>query len=467
MRRQKMITPRNMKFYGLKDIDNIPQLDVLSKDQKFETKVVANVLPFRTNNYVVEELIDWNNIPDDPIFQLTFMQKDMISGDQFSRMADTLIKYGDDVNKIKEAASEIRMELNPHPSAQMTLNVPKLNEHPVPGIQHKYKETVLIFPSSGQTCHAYCTFCFRWAQFVGMTDLKFATDESQKFQEYIKANKDVTDVLLTGGDPMIMTAKNLAAYIEPLLTSEFDHIQNIRIGTKSVAYWPYKFVTDKDADDVLRLFEKVEKSGKHLAIMGHYNHWVELSTPVAQEAIKRIRNTGAEIRTQSPLVKHVNDNPDVWARMWNDQVRLGCVPYYFFIERNTGAKHYFAIPLVNVYDIFINAYKKVSGLGRTVRGPSMSALPGKIRIDGISEIKGEKIIALTMVQARNPQWVRKPFFAEYSENATWYNELKPAFGEDKFFFQKELDQMIEASHGQMYFDVEDEYTDVIDAFNEY
>ena len=147
-------------------------------------------------------------------------------------------------------------------------------------------------------------------------------------------------MLLTGGDPLIMSARNLAAYIEPFLGHEFDHIRNIRIGTKSVAYWPYKFVTDKDADDTLRLFEKVVNSGKHLAIMGHYNHWRELSTDVAQEAIRRIRNTGAQIRTQSPLVKNVNDSSEVWARMWKEQVKLGCIPYYFFVERNTGAKNY-------------------------------------------------------------------------------------------------------------------------------
>jgi len=92
---------------------------------------------------------------------------------------------------------------------------------------------------------------------VGMTDLKFATEESKKFVRYLAQKKGVTDVLLTGGDPMVMSVKNLAAYIEPLLKPELEHIRNIRIGTKSVAYWPYKFVTDKDADDILRLFEKV------------------------------------------------------------------------------------------------------------------------------------------------------------------------------------------------------------------
>lgn len=457
-----MITPKKMKFYGLKDIDRIPQLQMLSKEERFAIKVVSNVLPFRSNNYVVEELIDWNNIPEDPMFQLTFIQKDMLSEEQFDWMADVLRKNSSS-HEIKETAEEIRLELNPHPAGQMTLNVPLMDDEPVPGIQHKYRETCLIFPSSGQTCHAYCTFCFRWAQFVGMNELRFATDESKRFQEYIKYHKELTDILITGGDPMIMNLSNLKEYIEPFLKPEFDHIRTIRIGTKSVAYWPYRFVTDKDSDGVLRLFEKVVNSGKHLAIMGHYNHWVELSTEVAKEAIRRIRSTGAQIRTQSPLIRHVNDDPAVWARMWKDQVKLGCIPYYFFVERNTGAKEHFDIPLVRAFQIFSEAFKQVSGVARTVRGPSMSALPGKIAIEGISEINGQKVFVLNMLQGRNPDWCKKPFFAKYNPKATWLSDLQPAFGEEKFFYQDELNELIRCGYGQMYFQkAEDKKDSMVD-----
>lgn len=451
-----MISPRKMKFYGIRDLDSIPQIQNLPEDQRFAIKVVSTVMPFRVNNYVIEELIDWNNVPDDPIFQLTFMQKEMLNDDQFGRVANIIFNGYDD-SEIKNVVDEIRLELNPHPAGQMTMNVPYLDGKPVPGVQHKYKETVLIFPSSGQTCHAYCTFCFRWAQFIGMNDLKFATDESKRYQDYLIAKKDVTDVLITGGDPMIMSAKIIASYIEPLLETEFDHIRNIRIGTKSVAYWPYKFVTDKDSDDILRLFEKIVNSGKHLAVMGHYNHWKELSTDVAKEAVRRIRNTGAQIRTQSPLIKHVNDDPDIWTKLWLEQVKLGCIPYYFFIERNTGAKGYFEIPLYRAYKIYKEAYENISGLGRTVRGPSMSALPGKVSVEGITEIRGEKVFVLTMLQARNPKWAKRPFFAKFDEKATWMSDLRPAFGKDKFFYQDELNQMIRESEGQSSIPSDDDF----------
>ena len=425
-----MITENKLKIYTAKDIDKIPHLNILSDQQKFEIKVVAKVLPFRTNNYVVEELVDWTKVPDDPIFQLTFLQKKMLDNYQFEQLAEGMNT---------EAPKE---ELNPHPAGQMTVNVPFLDEVPVRGIQHKYKETVLVFPTGGQTCHAYCTFCFRWAQFIGDNDLKFATDESKKFQDYIIKHKEITDVLFTGGDPMVMSYKKLKAYLDPFLEPQFEHIKNIRIGTKSLSYWPYRFVTDKDSDLIIELFDKIMSSGKHLAIMAHFSHPAELKTKIVKSAIRRLRKIGVKIRTQSPVIRHVNDNSQTWANMWQQQVNLGLIPYYMFVERNTGAKEYFEIPLYQVFEIYKNAFKRVSGLNRTARGPVMSATPGKVAIDGITNISGEKVFVLSLLQARNPEWVKQPFFAKYNENATWFNDLEPAFGKDKFFFEDELNIML-------------------------
>ena len=67
----------------------------------------------------------------------------------------------------------------------------------------------------------------------------------------------------------------------------------------------------------------------------------------------------------------------------------------------------------------------------------MSAFPGKVVIDGVVTINGEKLFALQFLQARNPDWVRKPFFAKYDSEATWLDHLKPAFGRKKFFFEEE------------------------------
>jgi L-lysine 2,3-aminomutase len=172
--------------------------------------------------------------------------------------------------------------------------------------------------------------------------------------------------------------------------------------------------------------------------MAHFNHPVELQTEIVKTAISRIRSMGAQIRTQSPVLNHINNDPDLWAEMWRKQVNLNCIPYYMFVERDTGAQHFFALPLVKAWEIFREAYQKVSGVCRTVRGPSMSAGPGKIQILGVSEIQNEKVFVLRFIQGRNPDWVAKPFFAKYNENAIWWNDLQPAFNEENFFFEKEL-----------------------------
>ena len=175
--------------------------------------------------------------------------------------------------------------------------------------------------------------------------------------------------------------------------------------------------------------------------MAHFEHWQEMQGPVFREAVRRIRDTGAVIRTQAPVMRHINDSASVWAEMWRQQTQLGMIPYYMFVERDTGARRYFEIPLVETWQIYRDAIQQVSGLSRTARGPSMSSAPGKVEIQGVTEVAGERVLALRFIQARNPDWVQRPFFAKYNENATWLNDLEPAFGEKEFFFEPEFREM--------------------------
>lgn len=430
---EKSLFSRRFRVFTERNLERIPQLADFHRSDILAMKTVAAVLPFRVNNYVVEELIDWSDIPNDPMYQLTFPQPGMLERADFERIYQ-LVKTGASKAEIDEAAWEIRARLNPHPAGQMELNVPKVDDEVVPGIQHKYAETVLFFPSQGQTCHAYCTYCFRWAQFVGDEELKFSGRESETLVEYLKAHPNVTSVLITGGDPLVMKSNVLRRYIEPLLAEELDHLQSIRIGTKAQAYWPYRFFGDSDSEDLLRLFEEVRSAGKQIAIMAHYSHPRELSPPVAREAIRRIQD-GAIIRSQAPVIRRVNDSAAVWEEMWRTQIGLGVIPYYMFVERDTGARNYFEVPLVRALEVYNDAFRQLSGLGRTVRGPSMSATPGKVLVVGTATIKGEKVFVLRFIQARNPEWVGRPFFARFDAKATWMDELKPAFGERRFFFE--------------------------------
>lgn len=423
--------PERYRAVTRTNIDQRPQWQRLDEELREAVMTVSAVLPFRTNAYVMDELIDWDRVPDDPIFRLTFPMAAMLEDEDFASMRE-LVRRDASKKELEAAATPIRMKLNPHPAGQMSHNVPHVDGEPIAGMQHKYRETTLFFPSHGQTCHAYCTFCFRWAQFVGDDDLKFANKEASQLRRYLEQHPEITDVLFTGGDPMIMKAKVFKTYVDEVL--QVESVRTVRIGTKSVAYWPQRFVTDADADDMLRIFEDVVNSGKHLALMGHYNHGVELSTDISREAVKRIRNTGANIRMQSPLIRHINDSAEAWADLWTTGTQLGCIPYYMFVERDTGAKSYFELPLAECWEIFQSAYQRVPGTARTVRGPSMSCFPGKCHVLGVSEIAGEKAFVLEFLQARNPELVRRPFFAKYDPTASWYDELEPFSKSDEPFF---------------------------------
>ena len=202
--------------YTRKHLDDIAVRMHIPFEEVLAMKAVSAVLPFRTNAYVVENLIDWTAIPDDPIYQLVFPQRGMLESNDFARMRD-LVQSNASQQELEHAAHEIRLRLNPHPGGQLDLNVPRLHGKPLHGLQHKYAETVLFFPGRGQACHAYCNYCFRWAQFVNEPDLKIAAQEINILPEYLLEHPEVTDVLITGGDPMIMAANHLESYIEPLL----------------------------------------------------------------------------------------------------------------------------------------------------------------------------------------------------------------------------------------------------------
>lgn len=249
---------------------------------------------------------------------------------------------------------------------------------------------------------------------------------------------------------MVMPASLLRRYTEPLIgPGAPKHVNTIRIGTKSLAWWPYRYVSDPDAREVLQLFSDIVASGKHLAVQAHFSHAREVEHPVAQEAVRLIRMTGAQVRSQAPLIRHVNDDAGVWESMWKLQTRLGMTPYYLFVERDTGAQEYFSLPLARALEIFQEAYSRLPGTARTVRGPSMSAGPGKVCILGTttvplvgqnSDASTEKCFVLRLIQSRNPEWSRRIFLARFDKDARWFDELRPAFNAEEFFYARQYER---------------------------
>ncbi|MFF3554962.1 KamA family radical SAM protein [Streptomyces tsukubensis] len=416
------VQSERFRAFGVRQVDAVAARYPLTPEQVETVRLISQVLPFRVNEYTLSELIDWDRVPDDPMFRMVFPQRGMLSpGDE---QLLTVATATGDRQAVAAAVKEIRGRLNPHPSGQQELNVPRIDGSPAPGLQHKYRETVLYFPSQGQSCHSYCTYCFRWAQFVGDADLRFATPRPDVLVRYLREHPEVSDVLVTGGDPMIMGTDRLRDHLEPLL--EVGSVRTVRIGTKSLAYWPQRFVTDQDADDVLRLFEQVTASGRTLAVMAHFTHPRELGTDVVARALSRIRATGAVVYCQAPLIGRINDDPLVWSSLWRAELAAGAVPYYMFVERDTGPYDYFKVPLAKAVEVFRSAYRTLPGLARTVRGPVMSATPGKVVVDGVEETARGRYFQLRMLQARDPALVGRPFRARYCASAAWLDELEPA-----------------------------------------
>jgi aspartate/methionine/tyrosine aminotransferase/L-lysine 2,3-aminomutase len=407
------------RAYGPKQLDSILRRYPVPAEVGDAIRWFCHVLPFRVNDYVLDELIDWQRIPDDPIFQLVFPQPGMLNGDDERQL---IVAEQDGPQALAATVSGIRSRLNPHPSGQAELNVPTLNGEPLAGVQHKYRETVLYFPSAGQTCHAYCTYCFRWAQFVGADQHRFSAADPDRLVSYLHRHPAVSDVLVTGGDPMIMSGSRLRRHLEPLLAVE--SVRTIRIGTKSLSYWPQRFTSDPDADEVLRLFRRVVGSGRTLAVMAHLSHPRELEPEIARSALQRIRNSGAVVYCQAPLMARVNDDPAVWGQLWRSELALGAVPYYMFVARDTGPRDYFKVPLSRAVQIFGSAYRTLPGLARTVRGPVMSTVPGKVVVDGIERDPAGSYFQLRLLQARDPNLVGRPFRARYSATASWLDELE-------------------------------------------
>eukprot|EP00401_Gymnodinium_catenatum_P083458 CAMPEP_0117486906 /NCGR_PEP_ID=MMETSP0784-20121206/15723_1 /TAXON_ID=39447 /ORGANISM="" /LENGTH=186 /DNA_ID=CAMNT_0005281541 /DNA_START=37 /DNA_END=597 /DNA_ORIENTATION=- len=163
--------------------------------------------------------------------------------------------------------------------------------------------------------------------------------------------------------------------------------------------------------------------------MAHLGHVRELQTDKVRAAIRRLRDEGGVvIRSQSPVMRGINDDAEVWAAKWREEVRLGIVPYYMFLARDTGAQDFFSVPLVKAQKVYCDAIRSVSGLCRTVRGPSMSCTPGKVEVVGVENVGGTTAFVLRFLQCRDAAWIGHVFFAKYDENAVWFDELEPLDG---------------------------------------
>ncbi|MGH3392426.1 MAG: lysine 2,3-aminomutase [Actinomadura sp.] len=399
------------------DLDELTTRAGLAPEQRLRIRAVAAVLGFHTTNYVTEELIDWSDASDDPIYRLAFPDENMLPATDISRITE-LLRQGAPAARIAATAQQARADL-------CADHARRRGEQILPGAYRTDHDRVLVIPSRRHDPGRDDTPCLdqtRWPTGAGRA---MAAAEVHQLTDYLITHPQVSGVQLTGADPLAMGAPTLRRFVEPLLALE--QLETVQIDSSALACWPYRFLTDPDADDTLRLFEQIAASAKTLTLMATFSHPRELRPTPLAEAIGRIRGTGTVIHTQGPLIGSVNDAAATWASMWRTQVRMGMAPYIMTIERFTGTGHRFMVPLARAHEIFTRAYASIAGLGRTVRGPAMQAGPGTVCVDGIAGIGTQKVFVLRITHAYDTNLIGEPFLATFDPDAVWLTDLKPAF----------------------------------------
>lgn len=374
-----------------KFINKIDRIANIPADQRELLKKVAEKYIFRANDYYLG-LINWDD-PNDPIKQLIIPREEELN----------------DWGKL-DASNE----------AAVTV---------ARGVQHKYPDTVLLL--CNEVCGAYCRYCFRKRLF--MDDNEEVTKDVSQGIAYIAAHREVTNVLLTGGDPLIMSTRRLREIIEALRA--IPHVQIIRIGSKMPAFDPWRMLGDPELQ---KLFSEHSTPFKRIYLMAHFDHPREL-TDDAVRGIDAFIRCGVICVNQCPLIKGINDDPMVLAEMYRKLSWIGCPPYYLFQGRPTAGNEPYEIPIVQGWFIFREALRYGSGLARRARFV-MSHETGKVEILAVTD----QHIYTRYQRAKDGSNRGRVMIYKRNDEAYWLDALEPAFDGDAVRFAPESEFEVNA-----------------------
>lgn len=344
-------------------ITNIPEIE------RAKLKKITDKFVFRVNDYYLN-LINWED-PHDPIRKLVIPNE------------GELLEYG------RWDASD------------------EDTNYVVSGCQHKYESTALLIVS--EVCGAYCRYCFRKRLF--RNDVKEASSDVDPGLAYIAAHPEINNVLLTGGDSLILATDKLKAILKKL--REIEHVKIIRLGSKIPVFNPMRIYEDNELLEAIRAHSSQEK---RIYVMAHINHPREI-TNEAKQAFKALHDAGAIVVNQTPVLKGINDDPEVLGELLDKLSWAGVTPYYFFVNRPVAGNKDFVLPLEKVYRIVEEAKSRTSGLGKRVR-LTMSHTSGKIEILAVENGKA----FLKYHQSRDGHY-GKLMILDCPENAAWFDDL--------------------------------------------
>ena len=463
---------------------------MLGEKKRELLEIMAFIYPFETNDHALAHLPwDWLRwlsneeryrfFEDDPLARMILHHENMLKPKDLEALQKA--REAGDRESMLAIRKRIACEANTHPAEQRQ-NVPEWQGEQVVGTQHKYDETMLIFPKGGQWCGQYCTFCYRGG----------ATDEAEEggqwyagsqrvneetaflfdyrepgalenLVEYIATEKRVTGLLFTGGDALRTPAHELRAILEKILGDpRCTHIVDVRLGTKQLTWGPDLVLpkpSGTNKDSIYQLIKDIE-TGKlnpdphaegyvdnpvcvgalkrNVTVVAHINHPDEMLVPEFREAVGVLKSLEVEIRTQTPLLRKINDNPEVLALLWKRARSLKIIPYYLLAERQVSPG--FSVPLLEGEEIMRKAFSMVGGLEHSVQGLSLSTINGKFLIVGRKSqtLNGRVVLVGIYVQARDKSWIRVAIEAYAAEDDRWLDDLEPVNPADAFFFDKEV-----------------------------
>ncbi len=431
---------------GFKEIQEKLQENGVELQDIKEREFFLEVYRFMATKHILNSM-DWGNYENDPIYHLIFPQAGMINKEDVQKYLDA--KNDTERQKVVE---DYQLKTNPHDGKQK-LNKPFFVNcngqlEILEGSQHKYPPIKLILDAGTQNCFAFCTYCFRHAQVRGDEDM-FVQKDIVQVHNYLKQHKEVTDVLITGGDGGYISYERLKEYVTPIMEDEgLLHIRTLRIGSRAITFHP-EYLLSQDFTRILELLKKVVESGIQVMWMAHLSTPREVMNPGALAAIRRLKKHGIHIKSQSPIMNHIslfkdkNGKVDVgrsaqnWIDLGNILAMVGVGFHSMYCARPTGEHHYFTAPLADITKVFSKVYRELASINRPSRYITMTSSAGKTSLLGTTEINGEKVFVLMFNEARNMKWMDKVYFAKYDEQENTIEKLKP-YQAEKYFYEDEL-----------------------------
>ncbi|MBB4232865.1 KamA family radical SAM protein [Rhizobium mongolense] len=278
----------------------------------------------------------------------------------------------------------------------------------VSGFQHKYAQTGLLLATD--RCASYCRYCFR-KRIVGKDSDEIAADLGE-IESYIGVHPEMTNVLVSGGDPFVLRTGRLHQILDHLLP--FPHLNSIRFGTKMLAYAPKRF----EDPALLALFQRIHDARKAAVIVTHFDHIGEISVD-AERSIRSLCTRGVQFLNQTVLLAKVNDDPETLAATFAKCHQMGIRPYYLFQGRPVKGASHFQVPLRRGLNIVRGIDQRLSGIQKTFKY-IMSHYTGKIEI---LDLGADGRVYMRYHQNKDPEKIGKIFSRAYVEGGCWLDDL--------------------------------------------